>query len=163
MSTIGELQERVRSAASAGTPLRLRGGGTKDFYGCAPEGELLELGGYAGIVDGTDPTKFFLTPEESDGDKLWNFASFSPDGSKLITVWDGVMSLRDGSKKMSKSEMTSDAALIYLELGRPADALRRYAQGDFFIIFPTIRTLERLQHHAGVDAVMAACASERPS
>ena len=45
---------------------------------------------------------------------------------------------------------------------RPADALQRHAQGDFFIIFPTIRTLERLQHHARVDDVMAACASEQP-
>ena len=41
---------------------------------------------------------------------------------------------------------------------RPADALARHAQGDFFIIFPTIRTLERLQAHATVDAVLAACA-----
>ena len=45
---------------------------------------------------------------------------------------------------------------------RPADALRRHEEGDFFIIFPTIRTLERLQHQARVDDVMAACASEQP-
>ena len=45
---------------------------------------------------------------------------------------------------------------------RPADALARYAAGNFLIIFPTIRTLERLQHYATVDAVLAACASERP-
>jgi len=45
---------------------------------------------------------------------------------------------------------------------RPADALSRHAAGDFFIIFPTIRTLERLQHFATVDSVLAACASEQP-
>ncbi|WP_310643657.1 MBL fold metallo-hydrolase [Limnohabitans sp.] len=45
---------------------------------------------------------------------------------------------------------------------RPADALSRHAAGDFFIIFPTIRTLERLQHYASVDSVLAACASEQP-
>ncbi|MFS2032735.1 MBL fold metallo-hydrolase [Polaromonas sp. CT11-55] len=45
---------------------------------------------------------------------------------------------------------------------RPADALARHAAGDFFIIFPTIRTLEKLQHYADVDAVLAACASEIP-
>ena len=45
---------------------------------------------------------------------------------------------------------------------RPADALQRHAQGDFFIIFPTIRTLERLQHLASVDDVMAACVCEQP-
>jgi recombination protein RecT len=45
---------------------------------------------------------------------------------------------------------------------RPADALARHAKGGFFIIFPTIRTLEKLQHFAHVDAVLAACASEIP-
>ena len=45
---------------------------------------------------------------------------------------------------------------------RPADALARHAAGDFFIIFPTIRTLEKLRHYADVDAVLAACASEIP-
>ncbi len=45
---------------------------------------------------------------------------------------------------------------------RPQDALARHAAGDFFIIFPTIRTLERLQHYPDVDAVLAACASEQP-
>ncbi|MBM3398477.1 MAG: MBL fold metallo-hydrolase [Betaproteobacteria bacterium] len=41
---------------------------------------------------------------------------------------------------------------------RPQDALDRHAQGDFFIIFPTIRTLERLKAFADVDAVLHACA-----
>ena len=45
---------------------------------------------------------------------------------------------------------------------RPADALKRHAAGNFLIIFPTIRTLERLQHYPTVDAVLAACASEKP-
>ena len=45
---------------------------------------------------------------------------------------------------------------------RPADALARQQAGAFFMIFPTIRTLERLQHFDAVDAVLAACASEQP-
>ena len=45
---------------------------------------------------------------------------------------------------------------------RPADALTRHAAGNFFIIFPTIRTLERLQHYPTVDAVLQACATEKP-
>ena len=45
---------------------------------------------------------------------------------------------------------------------RPSDALARHAAGNFFIIFPTIRTLERLQHYATVEAVLTACASEKP-
>ncbi len=42
---------------------------------------------------------------------------------------------------------------------RPADALARHAAGNFFIIFPTVRTLERLQAYAKVDAVLTACAA----
>ena len=45
---------------------------------------------------------------------------------------------------------------------RPADALARHQAGSFFIIYPTIRTLERLQAYATVEAVLAACASEQP-
>ena len=45
---------------------------------------------------------------------------------------------------------------------RPADALARHHSGGFFMIFPTIRTLEKLQHYASVDAVLSACASEEP-
>ena len=45
---------------------------------------------------------------------------------------------------------------------RPADALARHAAGSFFMIFPTIRTLERLVKFASVDAVLQACAGEQP-
>ena len=45
---------------------------------------------------------------------------------------------------------------------RPVDALVRHAAGKFFMIFPTIRTLERLQHYAAVQAVIDACAHEKP-
>jgi len=45
---------------------------------------------------------------------------------------------------------------------RPADALRRHEEGNFFIIFPTIRTLERLQAFDTVDAVLQSFANEQP-
>jgi glyoxylase-like metal-dependent hydrolase (beta-lactamase superfamily II)/8-oxo-dGTP pyrophosphatase MutT (NUDIX family) len=41
---------------------------------------------------------------------------------------------------------------------RPADALARHEAGSFFIIFPTIRTLERLEKHGDVQSVLDACA-----
>jgi recombination protein RecT len=44
----------------------------------------------------------------------------------------------------------------------PDDALQRHAAGQFFIIYPTIRTLERLRAYAKVDDVLAACACEAP-
>ncbi|HYE70038.1 MAG TPA: MBL fold metallo-hydrolase, partial [Aquabacterium sp.] len=43
-----------------------------------------------------------------------------------------------------------------------AEALERHAAGSFFMIFPTIRTLERLRGYASVDELLAACASEQP-
>ncbi len=45
----------------------------------------------------------------------------------------------------------------------PQDALARHQAGDFFIIFPTIRTLDRLQAFANVADVLQACAAnEQP-
>jgi len=41
---------------------------------------------------------------------------------------------------------------------RPVDALTRHSAGQFFIIFPTIRTLERLQAYPKVQALLDACA-----
>ena len=45
---------------------------------------------------------------------------------------------------------------------RPADALARHEAGQFFIIYPTIRTLQRLAAYPSVDAVLTACAGEHP-
>ena len=45
---------------------------------------------------------------------------------------------------------------------RPLDALARHEAGTFFMIFPTLRTLERLAKYASVEAVLSACAQEKP-
>jgi recombination protein RecT len=45
---------------------------------------------------------------------------------------------------------------------RPADALARHEAGDFFMIFPTIRTLERLAKFETTEQVLQACAGEQP-
>ncbi len=58
--TAAELRERIREAAGRRAALCLRGGGSKDFYGGEPRGELLEAGGHRGIVD-YDPTELVLT------------------------------------------------------------------------------------------------------
>ena len=44
----------------------------------------------------------------------------------------------------------------------PATALAEHAAGRFFIIFPTLRTLEHLQRSPSVDAVLQVCQSEKP-
>ena len=86
---LSELRERVRTAHDKRRPLRLRGSGTKDFYGedfrpdahthgasntqvadgtpaptgeqqTLPEPELLDLRSYTGIVD-YEPSELFIT------------------------------------------------------------------------------------------------------
>ena len=54
------LQSRIRAAADTRTPLCIRGGGSKDFYGNAPRGEVLDTRGYAGIVS-YEPTELVVT------------------------------------------------------------------------------------------------------
>ena len=55
-----QLRERVLAAAVDKTPLCIRGGGTKDFYGNPPSGALLETAGHAGIV-AYEPTELVVT------------------------------------------------------------------------------------------------------
>ncbi|HJY75088.1 MAG TPA: glycolate oxidase subunit GlcE [Burkholderiales bacterium] len=57
---LAALQDRIREAAEHKAPLRLRGGGSKDFYGNEPRGELLDTRGYAGIVS-YEPTELVVT------------------------------------------------------------------------------------------------------
>jgi glycolate oxidase FAD binding subunit len=52
--------EAIRAAAAGGRSLRLRGGGTKDFYGQSLAGEVLDLRAHAGIV-AYDPTELVIT------------------------------------------------------------------------------------------------------
>jgi glycolate oxidase FAD binding subunit len=54
------LQEKIRDAAHQGVALRLRGGGTKDFYGNEPRGALFDTRAYAGIVS-YEPTELVVT------------------------------------------------------------------------------------------------------
>ncbi len=54
------LIDRVRAATAAGTALRIRGAGSKDFYGESPRGELLETTGLAGISS-PEPTELVVT------------------------------------------------------------------------------------------------------
>jgi glycolate oxidase FAD binding subunit len=58
--SLQDFQERIRAAAGGGAPLRLRGGGSKDFYGNEPRGEVLDTRGYAGVVS-YEPTELVIT------------------------------------------------------------------------------------------------------
>lgn len=58
--TLERLCEQVRAAAAAQRPLRIRAGGTKDFYGNATVGELFDPRAFAGIVS-YEPPELVLT------------------------------------------------------------------------------------------------------
>jgi glycolate oxidase FAD binding subunit len=52
--------ERIRESAARRAPLRLRGGGSKDFYGGEPRGEILDTRAHAGVVE-YEPTELVVT------------------------------------------------------------------------------------------------------
>ena len=59
-SSLKAIVERIKTAASAGTPLRIRGGGTKDFYGQLLQGEILDTTGLTGITS-YEPSELVVT------------------------------------------------------------------------------------------------------
>ncbi|WP_454722923.1 MULTISPECIES: glycolate oxidase subunit GlcE [Cupriavidus] len=59
-ATLDAFRDTIRRATDARAPLRLRGGGSKDFYGQHLQGEVLDTRGYSGIVD-YDPPELVIT------------------------------------------------------------------------------------------------------
>jgi glycolate oxidase FAD binding subunit len=55
-----ELQDRLRAARAARTPLEIRGSGSKAFLGRKPRGETLDVGGHTGILS-YEPKELVLT------------------------------------------------------------------------------------------------------
>jgi glycolate oxidase FAD binding subunit len=60
LSQLQEFKERIVRASADKTALQLRGGGSKDWYGQRPAGEVLDTRRYCGIVD-YDPTELVIT------------------------------------------------------------------------------------------------------
>lgn len=60
IAELQSLQDRIRAAAAGRRPLRIRGGGSKDFYGGGLEGELLDVGALSGITH-CEPTELVIS------------------------------------------------------------------------------------------------------
>jgi glycolate oxidase FAD binding subunit len=60
MQAIEQFKEQVLAASRDKRALRIRGGGTKDWYGQGFEGEILDTRGHSGIVD-YEPTELVIT------------------------------------------------------------------------------------------------------
>jgi len=58
--TLDDIVAAVRTAHDGYAPLRIRGAGSKDFYGGMLAGEVLEVAGYRGIV-AYEPTELYVT------------------------------------------------------------------------------------------------------
>ncbi|MEO7106579.1 MAG: glycolate oxidase subunit GlcE, partial [Rhodoferax sp.] len=59
-TSLNQLTDRIRAAAADGTALRIRGGGSKDFYGHRLEGEVLDTTGLNGILS-YEPSELVVT------------------------------------------------------------------------------------------------------
>ena len=59
-STLKHLTDRIQAAAADRTPLRIRGGGSKDFYGQSLQGEVLDISPFTGITS-YEPTELVVT------------------------------------------------------------------------------------------------------
>jgi glycolate oxidase FAD binding subunit len=57
---IDQLADAIRDAGARRAPLRIRGGGSKDFYGRETAGDVLDTRRYSGIVD-YEPTELVIT------------------------------------------------------------------------------------------------------
>lgn len=57
---LNDFSDRIRQASSAGTPLRIRGGGSKDFYGQSLVGEVLDTTAYQGVLS-YEPSELVIT------------------------------------------------------------------------------------------------------
>ena len=59
-TALQHLIDQINAAAAQRSPLRIRGGGSKDFYGETPQGELLDTTAYRGIVS-YEPSELVVT------------------------------------------------------------------------------------------------------
>ena len=59
-ATLDDFAQRIRAAAHSKTPLRIRGGGSKDFYGQTLQGEVLDTRAYQGVIS-YEPSELVMT------------------------------------------------------------------------------------------------------
>ena len=57
---IAEITDRIKAAAAARAPLRIRGGGSKDFYAQSLQGDVLDMTGISGVTS-YEPSELVVT------------------------------------------------------------------------------------------------------
>lgn len=106
----------------------------------------------------------FLAQLEAGGyrmalDQVWSLCHWTTDRDlpKRFDVRFLVAPMPDGQEPSADEGETFEPVWI-----PPKRALERHEKGDFFMIFPTIRTLRRLARMPRVEAVLDACSSDQP-
>jgi glyoxylase-like metal-dependent hydrolase (beta-lactamase superfamily II)/8-oxo-dGTP pyrophosphatase MutT (NUDIX family) len=94
-----------------------------------------------------------------DSDRVFTFAHWMTDRDlpKRFDVPFLVARMPEGQTPTADESEQFEPSWVH-----PADALARHEAGTFFMIFPTVRTLQRMAAYATVDALLAACAGEVP-
>lgn len=92
-------------------------------------------------------------------DLVWSLCHWTtdPDLPKRFDVRFLVAPMPEGQEPLADEGETFEPVWI-----SPKTALERHARGDFFMIFPTIRTLGRLARMPSVEAVLDACSGDKP-
>jgi hypothetical protein len=76
-----DIEAIVRAAAAEGTPLRIRGGDTKAFYGRQTNGQALDVSGHAGIIS-YEPTELVITARA--GTRLNDIESALAESNQML-------------------------------------------------------------------------------
>jgi glyoxylase-like metal-dependent hydrolase (beta-lactamase superfamily II)/8-oxo-dGTP pyrophosphatase MutT (NUDIX family) len=94
-----------------------------------------------------------------DSDRVFTFAHWMTDRDlpRRFDVPFLVARMPEGQTPTADESEQFEPSWVH-----PADALARHEAGTFFMIFPTVRTLQRMAAYATVDALLAACAGEVP-
>ena len=97
-TVLEQWRARIAAASEARTPLRLRGAGTKDFYGEAVAGDIFDLTAWRGIVD-YEPSELVITARcgtplselEAALETRGQFLAFEPPGFGADPTVGGVV------------------------------------------------------------------------
>jgi glycolate oxidase FAD binding subunit len=130
-SILEQWRQRLRAAAAARTPLRLKGAGTKDFYGERLAGELLELHGWRGVVS-YDPSELVITARcgtplsqiEAELAERGQFLAFEPPAFDADPTLGGVIAAGLSGPRRPYAGAARDFVLGTRLLAADGEALR---------------------------------------
>ena len=103
-SALQHITDRVRAAAASATPLRIRGGGSKDFYGQSLQGELLDTATLTGITS-YEPSELVITARA--GTPLRELEAALAGEGQCLPFEPPHFSLQNGSEGNDQASTTS--------------------------------------------------------